>query len=518
VTVDEVGADPGVEALTARAEGLTRLVILAEGVLPAERLAGAHALAKRAGDRLRLSGEHTVVALAGATGSGKSSLFNALARMELSAVGVRRPTTAYPFACVWGPDGAVPLLDWLAVAPQRRFSRESVLDGEDEAALRGLVLLDLPDFDSLATGHRAEVDRLLDLVDLVVWVTDPQKYADQVLHDRYLREFRQHGEVTVVVLNQADRLTPADAARCVADLAGLLAADGLPQVPVFAVSATAADPGSRQLRDVLERAVAARRAALNRLSADLDDVAADLADVVGDPVGPGALGEDQVALLADALAAASGVPAVAAALADRYQRLARHGLTRIWGGPRRDPVAEVLATEPGTGGDAALRTAVRGFVGPLAQRLPVPWATLLADTVRTASADLGTRLRTGIATAPVERPDAPLWRLLGLLRGLVLLGALGCAAWLVARLVGGRPGGLALPALLAGAGVVAWWLVGALSGPVIAARGRAVRRRAEIRLRLVVESLTREYLVVPARQVLARYAQAGDALHAVGRW
>jgi len=50
----------------------------------------------RTGDRLRLGAENTVVALVGATGSGKSSLFNALAGMEISEVGVRRPTTNSP--------------------------------------------------------------------------------------------------------------------------------------------------------------------------------------------------------------------------------------------------------------------------------------------------------------------------------------------------------------------------------------------------------------------------------------
>ena len=63
----------------------------------------AHTLVERAGARLALSRDHTVVALAGATGSGKSSLFNALARLELSPVGVRRPTTGVAHACVWGP-------------------------------------------------------------------------------------------------------------------------------------------------------------------------------------------------------------------------------------------------------------------------------------------------------------------------------------------------------------------------------------------------------------------------------
>src|SRR5262245_28691927 len=92
----------------------------------------AQALVNRAAARLRLcagpDGDHTVVALAGATGVGKSSLFNALARMELSPAGHLRPTTGAPHACVWNPRGAEELLDWLGVPAQYRFIRESALD------------------------------------------------------------------------------------------------------------------------------------------------------------------------------------------------------------------------------------------------------------------------------------------------------------------------------------------------------------------------------------------------------
>ncbi len=42
---------------------------------------------KRAGERLRLSSNHTVVALAGGTGSGKSTLFNALSGATFSPPG-----------------------------------------------------------------------------------------------------------------------------------------------------------------------------------------------------------------------------------------------------------------------------------------------------------------------------------------------------------------------------------------------------------------------------------------------
>ena len=245
------------DALVARLDAIRRFLDAVDGQVPDARLVGAHTLVERAGTRLSLSRDHTVVALAGATGSGKSSLFNALAQMELSPVGVRRPTTGVAHACVWGPlDGRNRLLDWVGVLPRHRFVRESALDGDDESALHGLVLLDLPDFDSVQRSHRLEVDRLLGLVDLVVWVVDPQKYADRVIHNSYLREFHRHRDVTVVVLNQADRLPPAELPRVLADLRRLLDADGLDGVPLLATIGRRARPGSTSCAATLERAVA----------------------------------------------------------------------------------------------------------------------------------------------------------------------------------------------------------------------------------------------------------------------
>src|SRR3954452_2612895 len=92
------------------------------GVVPA-----AQALIRRPETRMSLaqadSATYTVVALAGATGSGKSSLFNALAGLDLSRTGPLRPTTAVAHACVWDTAGAGRMLDWLGVEPSRRFGR-----------------------------------------------------------------------------------------------------------------------------------------------------------------------------------------------------------------------------------------------------------------------------------------------------------------------------------------------------------------------------------------------------------
>ena len=84
---------PDAKALLSRVEALHGFLTAVEGVVPEERIAPARALVVRAQERMRLSRGYTVVALAGATGSGKSSLFNAVARIELSPVGLRRPTT-----------------------------------------------------------------------------------------------------------------------------------------------------------------------------------------------------------------------------------------------------------------------------------------------------------------------------------------------------------------------------------------------------------------------------------------
>ena len=97
---------------------------------------------------------HTVVALAGGTGSGKSALFNGLAGADFSPVGVTRPATRDAHACVWGGPG--PGRCWTGWASPRRYryARSSALERGEEA-MTGLILLDLPDHDSVVTGAPA---------------------------------------------------------------------------------------------------------------------------------------------------------------------------------------------------------------------------------------------------------------------------------------------------------------------------------------------------------------------------
>ena len=104
------------------------------------------------------------------------------------------------------------------------------------------MLLDLPDHDSTEVAHHVEVDRLVKLADLLVWVLDPQKYADAAIHERYLRPLaiapRRHARGAQP--HRRGRRRPG-APAMVADLRRLLAEDGLGDVPVIATSARHGD-------------------------------------------------------------------------------------------------------------------------------------------------------------------------------------------------------------------------------------------------------------------------------------
>jgi hypothetical protein len=483
-----------------------------------ERVAAAGALAERASARLRLSSDHTVVALAGATGSGKSSLFNAIAGMRLSPPGHLRPTTAQPHACVWGGADAGGLLDWLGVAPEMRFSRESLLDADDEAALRGLVLLDLPDVDSVAIGHRIEADRLVGIADLVVWVLDPQKYADQTVHDEYLRHMSALREVTVVVFNQIDRLSAADAMRCQADLGRLVAADGLGDVPVIATS-TVTGAGIGDVRALLEKTVAGRRTALVRLEAEVDATVAMLGALVGDSRRDEEVSRTEIAGLADGLGAAAGVDAVASADAEAYT--ARSALP--WS-TRRARTRRRLGDDPPPAEPTAVELAVRRLAEQTTAGLPAPWPEEVRRAAATDLHRLPADLGEAVRAARPRPPSAIGWWIGRLLFWLGATAAVGGTVWYaLARYGPVRQPRLALPGLddvpvglaaaVAGAALAGMVLV--IGRALAAAGARRLRARTEKRLRDAVASVARE-VVGPVRRVLRHHADARAALDEAG--
>ncbi|WP_416069145.1 GTPase [Streptomyces buecherae] len=335
----------GAAALRNRLAALREVVALSRSRVDGRTLAEAEKVLDQAAARDRYSHGHTVVALAGSTGSGKSTLFNALVGAPLAAAGTQRPTTCAPLACSWSED-AEGLLDRLGVLVADRHRPARPYD----PAFAGLVLIDLPDHDSVSVGHRARVERLLGLVDVIVWVVDPEKYADAVLHERYLRPLAGYAEVMVVALNQVDRLPGNAAGQVVDDLRRLLDEDGValgehgePGATVLALSALTGE-GVGELRETLGRFAVDCAAAERRLTADVDGATLRLR--------PAYLAEHHTGLseraceeFEDGLADAAGVVALGQAAERAWLRAAAQACGTPWArlaerrasGPRQRP-------------------------------------------------------------------------------------------------------------------------------------------------------------------------------------
>lgn len=515
--------------LDQRLEGLARLVELARDRLEPSLVDDARAILDRGTERMGFGKNLTLVALAGATGTGKSSLFNKLAGADLAPVGVRRPTTATAQAAAWGEASEV--LDWLGVG-----RRHGLSDGE----LDGLVLLDLPDHDSTEVQHRLEADRLVQLVDVFVWVVDPQKYADAALHDGYLRPLATHAAVSVVVLNQIDKLSEAERRQCVNDLGRLLKEDGLKGVQVLSTS-TVTGEGIDALRNTIEARVHQERAAAERLSADLDALAGRLAPYCGSAKIAG-LGADDRGRLLNALAAAAGVDVVSRALAASHRRDA--GLAMGW--PfvrwirrfRPDPLGRLHLRRGGEGGRTSLPAvtplqkaqvdnAVRAVAGSAGSGLVAPWPDAVRNRVYASTDGLLEKLDAAVSSTELGEDARPAWW--SVANGVqLLLAAVAIAGFLWLALLFGlewlqiprpptpRVEEIPWPTLALLGGLGGGLLLSAIFRQFARLGARRRRRRAEQRLRARIGEVANQTVIAPIEAELAAHTAFCKALAALG--
>lgn len=518
-----------------RMDGLAAALTAAGGRLPAEVTAEAQAVVDRASGRLKLSADHTVVGIAGATGSGKSSTFNALTGLELAAVGVRRPTTSWATACVWGTHGARELLEWLGIPERHQTTRDSMLDTRRESGeLDGVVLLDLPDHDSTEVAHHLEVDRLVVLVDLLIWVLDPQKYADAAIHDRYLQPLRSHEDVMVVVLNHIDEVPEERRDSVVADVRRLLDADGLSEVPVIPLSAKLGW-GVDELRTEIARRVADKTATRSRIDADVRATAAKLEASSGD-ARPRSLAEARIVALEDALAEAAGVPTIVEAL-DRATRLRAN---RATGWPlvswiaalRPDPLKRLDLDLGSSGRDlsgrahtsvpaaesvqrARVDTEVRALADDASAGLGGPWQASIRDAAVSRIDDLGDSLDGALGEVDLGADRLPAWvGAVRVLQWLLFLAGVAGLVWTVVAAVAGTlsgddvtaVGGVALPLVLLIGGVGLGIVVALVCRILVAAAARSRAARADERLRSAVSSVARQLVVAPVEAELSAYS------------
>jgi GTP-binding protein EngB required for normal cell division len=532
----------GGPSLRDRVEALRVAAETGRGRLPLEVVERAEDVVRRASERLAITGEHTVVALAGATGSGKSSTFNALVGSALAEVGVRRPTTAETTGVAYGDDDPSEVMAWLEVKRRHQVASHETPDGLD-----GLVLLDLPDHDSTEVAHHHEVDRLVRMVDVMVWVLDPQKYADAALHERYLRPLATHAEVMVVALNHVDEVPPSVRPQVVDDLRRRLAEDGLEEVPVVATSATTGE-GVAELRRLVAERVRSKRAAAQRLRADVVAAASDLARESGD-ADPGKVRRADRTALVDAFADAAGVPTVV----DAVQRaVVRRGgqhtgwlPTRWLGRLRPDPLRRLhldlgsqgkeltalgraSVPEPTRVQRARVDTAVRAAADGVGGQLARPWGDAVRRASTTRLEDLNDTLDRAVVRTDLGVSRTPLlWRLAKLLQVLFALALVGGALWLGVLVVldylqvpePETPSRYGLPVptlllLLGAVGGIALGVVGRfVNGLVARSRARGARRRLRDAIAKVVDDL----VLGPIDRELAAYRTVTEAVRTARR-
>ncbi len=523
-------------SLSRRLAALNEARELAEGRLDDTVLTEVLQVLERASSRRSLSAEHTVVGFFGATGSGKSSLFNAVAGTDAARVAVRRPTTNEPLAMVWGLAESTPLLDWLDVADRREGSQVPGL--VDDAG--GLVLLDLPDFDSVQLSNRRIVERLAGQVDVLVWVVDPQKYADAAIHQDFIRPFSAHAAVTLVVLNQVDKLAPAEVKPVLESLTTLLDSDGLGAVSVSAVSA-ATGVGVPELRRRISAVVKAKAAQSARLAADVAVAADRLTQLSGEGEAAGVHQADRKQL-ASGLAKASHVEDVVSAVRSSYQleaskrtgwpptrwisRFRKDPLRRL--SLRREGSAEVNRTSLPSAGAAELAhldAAVRDFADHASDGAPGPWRASIKAAARTHRGQLPDALDQGVASTDLKaNARAWWWPVFSVIQWLALLVAVGGLLWLGVLAALGyfqlplpqtpRVEGWPLPTLMILGGTVLGIFLAVTSKflALLGAKNRA--QQARKRLRESITGISEALIVEPVEAEVAQYRAFQRALAA----
>ena len=595
----ERGATPAVASspFARSVASLKDAISYGEGRVPETVLLDAAETLERLSQRRELSTEHTVIGFFGATGSGKSTLFNAIAGQNIALSAPTRPTTSTVQAAIWEAEGSEELLDWLGI-DKRVYPQTQALAAEGEATegneavggvaapnavtepapglfnrirravggrgemrtrTGGLILLDMPDFDSVTTTNRDLAARMMRYVDVLVWVVDPQKYADAVIHRDFMVPLAASGAQALCVLNQADKLAPAEVPAVLASLTRLLQAEGteahLLAAPI-AVSARTGE-GVDALRDMLAQVAAAKSLSLQRTDAQLHATASQLRTYAGGEgtVLAGAYALDAEQKLVQACYTSSHTEQVLQAATASYRRAAgqRTGwiLTRWMSRLKADPLrrlhlgqqdetkstskAEKSAGMLGSNSEnapelvasslpplsaaqkAGMANAVRQYSKQMANRIDEPWKRSIKEAALSREAELPELLERDMVRIDygLGRTRAP-WVVFNALQWIALLSALAGVAWLT--LISGMaylqiqlppaptPEGspVPLPTLLLLLGVLLG-IASAGVGRLLTAMGsRYYARKLRGRLQTGVEKAVQSCVVAPVQQEAKR--------------
>ena len=178
-----------------------------------------------------------IVAVVGGTGSGKSTLVNALAASDNAvAAGTARPTTRSLSAIARSPEDA-------AVLFQAGFSPDDLaVHAPTSFPFENLILVDTPDTDSAeAAAYAPLLDRILRQADILLCLFDAANPKRKDNLDRLVRKVATFQDKHIfLVLNRCDRIPPDELPALLADFqANTRAAWNAGTARTFCISARA---------------------------------------------------------------------------------------------------------------------------------------------------------------------------------------------------------------------------------------------------------------------------------------
>jgi hypothetical protein len=376
----------------------------------------------------------------------------------------------------------------------------------------------------------------------MIWVLDPQKYADKAVHEDFFKPMASHKDVMIVVLNHIDEVPREGRQGMVEDVKRLLTLDGLDGVPVIATSARDGD-GIADLKKLITRRVADKKASRSRFRIDVHD-AAERLDVACGRARPRDLSTVTRSELNDAVADAAGVPVVV----DAVQRSSRMRAARATGWPptawlsklRPDPLKrlhldlgaagkELVSTSTSSVPEATrvqrarVDTAVRHVADEVSEGMSRPWVAAIRRASVSQGEDFADSVDRAVGETPMGMGSVPGWcKAVRGLQWLLIVAALAGAVWLgvlavMAYLQVSTPdppssSGLPLPTALLLGGVAAGILLALVSRVLVAISARSRARAAEKRLRNAIGQVTERMILQPIDAELDAYRKAREGL------
>ncbi|MFT4147426.1 MAG: dynamin family protein [Micrococcaceae bacterium] len=510
-----------------RFEALEKATDLAQGRLPDALINESRSLIQRSSERRQYSADHTVVAFIGATGSGKSSLLNAIAGQKIARSAHTRPTTSEPLAIMWDSAGSESLLNWLGVKERHEMP--------PDPQMSGLILLDLPDFDSTSEYNRQVVDKLVGMVDVLVWVMDPQKYADAAIHQNYIQPWANEDAVTIAVLNQVDKIRPEERQGVIESVEHVMRLDGLKDVHVLPVSAYTGE-GIAQLKHEFSMIAQAHKGAVERWNLDARTMSQKLQRASGNSKKVN-INDKARARLAANLAQSAGIEGITGAVRRSYER----GSSLKTGWPvtrwvqkmRPDPLKALGLEKPTVSPElvrssavmtpvqkANAHNAIRNFVDESAQGASEPWRNSIRRAGTVDERQLTDALDQAIVRTQISREKDPKWwSFINVLQYFALAVTFVGLVWLVAitavnffglsELLVPKIENVPIPTIVFFGGIILS-LILALFSRIAAASG-AKRQAAKVRKRFEksIQDATQSTVITPIQHEIDRFHQFG---------